>query len=216
MTFRQLIRVIKRRWYITALIALATLIGGWTVDHPQHVYQAESVLLLVPPADPHAPNSLAAATPSIAATGVLVDSILSDSAAADRLRQAGVTGDYAIVPRNNGTVQTPKYSIPAEQMTVTGTDPNAVLTSVAALTKVFIQELNDLQARTGVPVSLRITTQELVPPAVAPVHGSKKRGLIGVALLGVIAVALLPQAYDRYARRRSRRSRASRPEGLTA
>ncbi|MGH3416461.1 MAG: hypothetical protein ACRDVE_07875 [Actinocrinis sp.] len=215
MTFRQIISVIRLRWYVTALIALVTMVAGWTVDHPQRVYQAESVLLLVPPVDPHAPNSLAAATPSIAATGVLVDTVLGDSTSTDRLRRAGVSGDYQIVPRNNGTVQTPKYSIPAEQLTVTGTDPNAVLASVSTLTKVFMAELDDLQARANVPKSLRITTQELVPPSVAPVLGSKKRGLIGVALLGVLALVILPQGFDRYMRRRSRRARVSRSEGLT-
>src|SRR5436305_2108494 len=165
--------MVRSRWYITAVALLLTLAMGWKVDHPARVFQATTVLLLVPPQAPSAPNALAAATPSIAATGLMVDTILSDDTSAGRLRQAGVTDDFALTPRNNGTVQTPKYTVPAEQLSVTGHDPNAVLASVSKLSGLFVAELNDLQARADVPVPLRITTQELVPPAVAEVYGSK-------------------------------------------
>lgn len=210
MTFRELLGTIRARWYVTAVIALLALAAAWKVDHPPRYYQAESVLLLIPPQDPSAPNALAAATPSIAQTGVLVDTILSDAASADRLRKAGVTGDFSVAPRNNGTVQTPRYTIPAEQLVVNGADPNAALASVTALSAAYAQELGDLQARAGVIAADRITTQVLVPPAVAPVKGSKKRGLIAVAAIGTIAVVLIPAAFDRYARRRSRRLAAKR------
>jgi hypothetical protein len=190
-----------------------TLAMGWKVDHPPKVFQATTVLLLVPPQAPSSPNTLAAVTPSIAATGLMVDTILSDGTSADRLRKAGVTDDYSLTPRNNGTVQTPKYSVPAEQLSVTGSDPDAVLTSVTKLTQVFIEELDDMQARADVPVSIRITTQELVPPAVAQVHGSKSRGLAGVAILGAIAIVVLPSWYDRYMRRRHRRARGAAANG---
>ena len=213
MSFREVIETVRSRWYIAAVVLLVTAAAGWKVDHPPRVFQATSVLLLVPPQDPAAPNTLAAATPSIAATGLMVDTVLSDSTSAARLRQAGVTDDYSLTPRNNGTVQTPRYTIPAEQLSVTGHDPNAVLTSLTNLSAVFIAELNDLQARADVPASLRITTQELVAPAVAQVHGSKSRGLAGVAILGTIAIVVLPNWYDRYMRRRNRRAKTADKSG---
>lgn len=206
MTFRELIETVRARWYVAAVVVLVTMAAGWKVDHPPKVFQASTVILLVPPPLPSSPNALAAATPSIAATGLLVDSVLGDATSADRLRKAGVTGDYSLTPRNNGTVQTPKYTVPAEQLSVTGGDPNAALTSVTNLASVFIAELNDLQTRTDVPQSMRITTQLLVSPAVAQVHGSKLRGLAGVALLGMIALVVAPVWFDRYLRRRNRRA----------
>jgi hypothetical protein len=218
-SFREVIETVRSRWYVAAVALLLTLAMGWKVDHPPRVFQATTVILLVPPQAPNAPNALAAATPSIAATGLMVDTILSDGTSADRLRKAGVTNDYSLTPRNNGTVQTPKYSVPAEQLSVTGSDPDAVLSSVTRLAAVFVDELDDMQARADVPVSLRITTQVLVPPAVAQVHGSKLRGLAGVAMLGSIAIVVLPSWFDRYMRRRDRRARgetktnrADRPE----
>jgi hypothetical protein len=209
-TFRELLGTIRARWYVTALVALLTLGAAWKVDHPPRYYQADTVLLLIPPKDPSAPNALAAATPSIAQTGVLVDTILSDAASADRIRKAGVVGHYSVAPRNNGTVQTPRYTIPAEQLIVSGGDPDVALGSVITLSTAYAKELDDLQARAGVTSADRITTQVLVPPAVAPVRGSKTRGLIGVAAIGGIATVLLPTAFDRYARRRSRRLTAKR------
>lgn len=206
MSFREVIETVRARWYVAAVVLLVTMAAGWRVDHPPKLFQATTVILLVPPQEPSSPNALAAATPSIAATGLLVDTILSDATSADRLRKAGVTGDYSLTPRNNGTVQTPKYTVPAEQLSVTGGDPNAVLTSVTNLGGVFIAELNDLQTRSDVPQSLRITTQVLVPPAVEPVHGSKLRGLVGVALLGIIALVVVPIWFNQYMRRRNRRA----------
>ncbi|HEU5354336.1 MAG TPA: hypothetical protein VFU65_07735 [Actinocrinis sp.] len=213
MSFREVLETVLARWYVAAVALLLTLAMGWKVDHPAKVYQATTVLLLVPPQAPSSPNTLAAVTPSIAATGLMVDTILGDSTSVDRLRKAGVTNDYSLTPRNNGTVQTPKYSVPAEQLSVTGPDPDAVLTSVTKLSGLFVEELDDMQARADVPVSIRITTQELVPPSVAQVHGSKSRGLAGVAILGTIAIVVLPSWYDRYMRRRNRRAREATASG---
>jgi hypothetical protein len=208
-TLRALIDTIRLRWYVAAAVALATLAAGWKVDHPPRYYQATAVLLLVPPKQPDAPNALAAVTPSIAQTGVLVDTVLNDATSADRLRKAGVTGDFSLSPRNNGTVQTPYYTVPAEQLTVNGSDPNAAVSSVTALTTVYSQELNTLQARAAVPTRDRITTQVLVPATATPVKGSKIRGLIGTTATGAIALVLVPVWFDRMARRRRRRLAAA-------
>ena len=97
MTLRALIDTIRLRWYVAAVIVLLTAVAGWKVDHPPRYYQASAVLLLVPPKEPDAPNALAAATPSIAQTGVLVDAVLSDKAAADRLRKASRWATSAFV-----------------------------------------------------------------------------------------------------------------------
>lgn len=213
MSFREVIEMVRSRWYVAAVVLSVTLAMGWKVDHPPRVFQATTVLLLVPPQDPSSPNALAAATPSIAATGLAVDTVLSDGTSTGRLRKAGVTGDYSLTPRNNGTVQTPKYTVPAEQLSVTGPDPNAALTSVTNLAGVFVAELDDLQARADVPRSVRITTQVLVPAAVTPVRGSKLRGLVGVAAIGLIATVVLPTWYDRYMRRRNRRAEDASASG---
>jgi uncharacterized protein involved in exopolysaccharide biosynthesis len=210
-SFREVLEIVRLRWYLAAAVLLVTIAAGWLVAHPQRMYQATSVILLVPPKEPSAPNSLAATTPSVAQTGLMVDAILNDSTSADRLRAAGVFGDFTLAPRNNGTTETPKYTVPAEQLTVTGPDPALAVRSVTALSAVFEQELADLQARAGVRAAYWITAQVLVPPAAAPILGSKIRGLVGVAVLGTMGAVLLPHWFERYARRRARRAAASRP-----
>lgn len=218
MTLRELLDAIRLRWYVTGVIALITLAAGWKVDHPPHYFQATSVLLLVPPKAPDAPNSLAAVTPSIAQTGVLVDSVLNDPSSVGPLRKAGVTGDFSLAPRNNGTVQTPYYTVPSEQLTVSSGDPDAAVASVTVLAAQYSQELDDLQARAGVRSADRITTQLLVPPTATPVKGSKTRGLIGTAAVGAIALVLFPVWFDRSARRRARRKASAHrvPSGAGA
>jgi len=210
-SFREVLEIVRLRWYLASAVLLLTLTAGWLVDHPQRMYQATSVILLVPPKAPTAPNKLAATTPSVAQAGLMVDMILNDDTYAQRLRVAGVSGDFTLAPRNNGTTETPKYTIPAEQLTVTGPDPDRAVASVAALSAVFEQELADLQARAGVRAAYRITAQVLVPPTAAPILGSKIRGLVGVALLGTMGAVLLPHWFERYARRRARRAAAARP-----
>lgn len=210
MTLRGLIDTIRLRWYVAAVVVLLTAVAGWKVDHPPRYYQATMVLLLVPPKEPDAPNALAAVTPSIAQTGVLVDTVLSDPTSAQRLRKAGVVGDFSVAPRNNGTVQTPYYTVPAEQLTVNGGDPNVTVGSVTVLSQLYTQELASLQTRAGVPVADRITTQLLVPATATPVKGSKMRGLIGVAVIGTIGLVMIPVWFDRVARRRARRAASAR------
>lgn len=212
MSLQEVIEIVRLRWYLAAAVLLCMLAAGWFVDHPQRMYEATSVILLVPPKEPTAPNKLAATTPSVAQTGLMVDTILTDATYADRLRAAGVAGDFTLAPRNNGTTEIPKYTVPAEQLTVTGPDPDETVRSVTALAAVFESELAELQARAGVQPAYRITAQELVPPLAAPILGSKLRGLVGVAGLGAMGTVLLPHWFERYVRRRARRAAASRPQ----
>jgi hypothetical protein len=212
-SFREVVEIVRLRWYLAVGVLVLTLAGGWRVDHPQKVYQAASVVLLVPPKAPTAPNKLAAATPSIAQTGLMADAILGDANVADRLRAAGVSGDFTLAPRNNGTTETPKYTVPAEQLTVTDTDPDRALRSLDALSAIFEQELDGLQARAGVRAADRITTQVLVGGTAAPVLGSKLRGLVGVAALGTLGFVLVPHWFERFARRRARGRRAAAVSG---
>jgi hypothetical protein len=132
------------------------------------------------------------------------------------LRGAGVAGTFTVSPRNNGTTQTPKYTVPAEQLTVTGTNPDAILGSVTALAQQFALELEDLQARVGVRAAYRITAQQLVAPTVSPLRGSKIRGLFGVAVLGATATVMVPNWFERIVRRRARRTAATRSERIVA
>lgn len=196
--------VIRLRWYVAAVVILATAVAGWHVRHPKPTFVGTCVVVLVPPADPTAPNRLAAVTASIATAGYLVDLAVSDSSQADALHRAGVVGDYAVTPNNNGTSETPQYDLPSEVLTVQTGDPATAVTGVTALKAAYARRFDAIQAADGVPASQRITTEVLVPPAAEQVLGSKSRALIAVAVLGIGATILLPIWFDRWAGRRGR------------
>ena len=218
MSFREMLRVLRRRWYAAALVLAVTAGLSLPVYHPKAEYQASVVLVLIPPAQPGQPNALAATTPSVAATGLAVDFILQSDAETAALRRAGVTDAFTVAPRNSGTQETPAYTVPSELLTVTGASPTATLSETATLTRAFDSSLRSLQQSVGVEVRSLIVAAALTPPAVAELRGSKSRGLAGMAFLGIgfaIAAALwLDRRADRQLARRMARNASEQDENV--
>jgi hypothetical protein len=202
-SLRAVLAVIRLRWYVAAAVVLATAVAGWHVRHPKPTFAGTCVVVLVPPADPTAPNKLAAVTSSIATAGYMVSLAVMDQSQTNTLRQAGVVGDYAITPNNNGTSETPQYDLPSEVLTDQTGDPTSAVSGVKALEVAYAQRFEALQASDGVPENLRIDAQVLVPPIAQQVIGSKSRATIAVGVIGLGAMVLLPLWFDRWATRRN-------------
>jgi len=192
--FHEVLAALRARWYLAAAALLCVAVAGWTaVLHGGPLYQATAAVVLVPPKEPSVPNTLASATPSIAAAGLAVDDILLSPAEGASLRAQGVTDAYGIVPRNNGTNETPAYRVPSEQITVTGADPEGVQQEAETLIADYGVRLRSMQSAAGVPLKVQITDGVLAPPTVAELHGSRSRGAVGLGLLGAgaaVAVAV--------------------------
>lgn len=196
MTFRQVLTALRARWWAAALVMLTALTAGWLVVHPKPVYQATAVVVLVPPQGP-SQNALASVTPSIAAAGLAVDDILLSAAEVSALRGSGVTDQYTITPRNNGTDETPAYTVPSEQITVIGGDSAAGLREAEAVVQAYTANLRSIQAQAGIAPKGQITAGLLAAPASVELAGSRSRGLIAAGLLGsgvavAVAVRLRP------------------------
>lgn len=215
MSPREVIAVLRLRWYVVAVVLFATALGGWHVKHVQPLFQGTAIVVLAPPVQVTAPNKLAATTPSLAVAGLAVNMALLDRSQDARLRQDGVIGDYTITPRNSGTDETPQYYVPSELISVEAGDPTVALHSVTVLQALYNQQLADWQTEQGVATESQITAQVVAPPGVQEVLGAHSRGLIGTALLGVAAAIVLPLWYDRIVRsrapRRTRRVRVRVP-----
>ena len=209
-SLREVLSVIRSRWYVAAVVLLVTAVAGYWVHHPKPTFVGTCVVVLEPPADPTAPNRLSAVTSSIATAGYMVNLAVMDSSQTEALRRAGVVGVYAITPNNNGTAETPQYDLPSEVLTVETGDPATAVSGVTALEAAYAKRFQEIQAEDGVPKSLWITPQMLVPPVAQQVIGSRSRGLIGVAVLGLGAMVILPIWYDRWAARRRGRGRGGR------
>lgn len=185
MAFHELLAALRARWFLVVGALLCAALAGVVVLHGKPLYQATAAVVLVPPKARTTPNTLASTTPSIAAAGQAVDDILLSPAESAALRAQGVLDSYTIVPRNNGTTETPSYEVPSEQITVTGEDPNAVLNETSTLMTDYAARLRSMQTQTGVAVISQITDGVLAPPTVVRLHGSRSRGAVGIGLLGL-------------------------------
>jgi hypothetical protein len=191
--FQVVLAALRTRWYLVAAVLLCTVAAGAYALHGKPVYQAVADVVLTPPKTPSSPNTLAATTPSIAAAGLAVDDILLSPSQSTQLRAQGVVDMYTIVPRNNGTTETPAYRVPTEEITVTGGDADAVLTEAATLVTDFASQLRVMQSEAGVVTRAQITAGVLAPPTELQLHGSRSRGAVAVGLLGIgaaVAVAV--------------------------
>ena len=217
MSFREVISVLCTRWYAVMAVFLVTALASWPVYHPKPEYVASVVLVLTPPVQPGVPNALAATTPSIAATGQAVDLILESQVETQNLRQAGVTDHYTLAPYNSGTEETPAYTIPSEELTVSSGDADVAVRELSVLSNAFYAKLRSMQSDVDVPVKAQITAGLLAQPSVAQLHGAKSRGLAGLMLLGLGFAVAVPLWLDRWlTRRRVRRSANRVPASAAA
>jgi hypothetical protein len=184
LTFQEVLTAVRARWYAALAVLLCVAAVGYLAIREKPLYQASAVVALVPPKEPSVPNTLAAASPSLAAVGVAVDDLLTSASQAAPLRALGVTDQFAVAPRNNGTSETPAYRVPSELITVTGSDPDAVQQEAGILVQAYGAGLSSIQADAGVVASVRITDDTLAPPTTLQLRGSRSRGALGVALLG--------------------------------
>lgn len=191
-SFPEVIAAVRARWYLAVTMLLVTAVAGWFVAHEKPAYQATAVMVLVPPKEPTVPNTLASVTPSIAAAGLAVDDILVSGAEISGLRGSGVLDRYSVTPRNNGTSETPVYTVPSEQITVISANPDTAQQEAQSVVSAYTEELRSMQSAAGVRSSMQITDGMLAPVSVVELHGSKSRGLIAVGLLGVVAAIAVP------------------------
>lgn len=206
MAFHTVLSALRARWQLVLAVLVCVGAAGGYALHAAPVYQATAAVVLVPPKAPAVPNTLASATPSVAAAGLAVDDILLSPAEQAALRAQGVLDGFTVVPRNNGTNETPAYRVPTEQITVTGGNAQAVMAEAATLVADYGARLASMQSAAGVPPRAQITDGVLAPPTVLQLHGSRSRGAVAFGLLGLgaaIAVGL---------RFRPGRTPPSRPE----
>lgn len=189
-TFREVLAALRVRWWIAGAAMVIALAAGWLVVHPKPVYQATAVVVLVPPTG-SSQNALASVTPSIAAAGLAVDDILLSQGEVSALRGSGVTDQFTITPRNNGTDETPAYTVPSEQITVTGGDEPAGLREAETLVQAYTDNLRSMQSQAGIAAKAQITAGLLAAPSSVELQGSRSRGMLAAGLLGLIAAVAL-------------------------
>lgn len=201
----ELIRALRRRWYVLIVAAVLAAAGAVQVLHPTQTYLSTAIVVLKPPVTDNQPNQLANLQPPLAAVSYAAVQQLDSPEGAEELRAAGVRGTYRLIPRNSGTSVTPRYLIPSLQIQAEQAEPAAADTAVRKIIEIYTKHLTDMQTQQGVPDSARMSVTLLVPPTAAEQSGNKSRGLAGAALLGGIGGVVVALWADRLLTRRSRR-----------
>ncbi|GGS27407.1 hypothetical protein Snoj_09910 [Streptomyces nojiriensis] len=201
----ELIRALRRRWYVLVVAAVLAAAGAVQVLHPTQTYLSTAIVVLKPPVTDNQPNQLANLQPPLAAVSYAAIQQLDSPEGAEELRVAGVRGTYRLIPRNSGTSVTPRYLIPSLQIQAEQAEPAAADTAVRKIIEIYTKHLTDMQTQQGVPDSARMSVTLLVPPTAAVQTGNKSRGLAGAALLGGVGGVVVALWTDRLLTRRSRR-----------
>ncbi|GAA2236000.1 hypothetical protein GCM10010430_16010 [Kitasatospora cystarginea] len=200
-----MVRALLRRWYVLALAAVLTLAGAVVVAKPPVVYRSAAVVRIKPPETPQDPSGMTDFRPSLAIIGAAVVTVLKSPSGTGELRQAGVSGDFDLAPRNTGTTKTEAYVVPTVEISVKGADPKRADLEVDVIVQYFGTELRRLQDGKNIPEQRYITSDQLVPATALPVLGVKSRGLVGVAALGMLGGVACTLWTDEYLRSRARR-----------
>ncbi|WP_405528140.1 hypothetical protein OG592_09595 [Streptomyces avidinii] len=209
----ELVRALRRRWYVLIVAGVLAAAGAVQVLHPTQTYLSTAIVVLKPPVTDNQPNQLANLQPPLAAVSYAAVQQLDSPAGAAELRAAGVSGTYRLIPRNSGTSVTPRYLIPSLQIQAEQAGPAAADTAVRKIIEIYTRHLTDLQAQQGVPDSARMSVTLLVPPTAVVQTGTKSRGLAGTALLGAVGGVVAALWTDRLLTRRSRRRRTAADAG---
>lgn len=210
MDLAEVVRVIRTRWYVMVPLLLLTIALTVGVDRSIPTkYQATSELSLL------ASQSATAGTDKVPGTGnafLSFDTSLNDTAdflvrrlgsndAATDLKNLGVTETYAVALAANAQG-------PFMTLTVTGTNPEHVLTSMNTLTTYTARQLEAVQAQAGVrPVDM-IRSMVIVPPGPpTPQTKTKVQDVLGVAIGGLVLSFLSTFVVENIQASRRRRRR---------
>ncbi len=192
MDLAEIVRVMRRRWYVLlpGLLLTAALVAGAYVAVPV-TYQSQSTVMLL--------NSRKATVaydgnPFLSSQTTLTgmaDSLarnLNSDASLATLRSQGATGTTFAKIADNAQG-------PLMWLTVTGTDEKAVLTSDRLLTAYAAKRLQEFQDGQGVTPGAMIRMTTIVPPQ-RPVAQTKTRTeYLALAGLAGVAVSLTAAFY---------------------
>ncbi|MEJ8641750.1 Wzz/FepE/Etk N-terminal domain-containing protein [Streptomyces sp. MS1.HAVA.3] len=85
----ELVRALRRRWYVLVLAAVLAAAGAVQVLHPTQTYLSTAIVVVKPPVTDNQPNQLANLQPPLAAVSYAAVQQLDSPAGAAELRAAG-------------------------------------------------------------------------------------------------------------------------------
>jgi hypothetical protein len=189
MDFGEIMRVIRKRWYVAlpgAILTVAlTLVAYLAV--PMKYESLSTLALINSPRSVTAPgngNPFLTFESSLTATADFLARSLTADETVDELKGMGVTEEYTAALADNAQG-------PFITLTVTGTDKVHVLESTKVLTEYAKRKLRTMQEQSGAPENSMIQAATIIPPQPPEPVLKKKVEVVAGAAGGAIAVSFL-------------------------
>ncbi|THA84317.1 O-antigen ligase family protein [Streptomyces sp. A0592] len=218
MSIRELVAVLRRRWYVIVPAIVLSLLAALHLYRSVPVaYQSQSSVALLDSSaasklPPSFGNPISNAGGALVVTADVLIRTLSGADSARELHSLGVSDPYTVGFAAN-------TSGPLLTLTVTGTDREKVLEETNILTGFAGEQLNALQAAAKVQPAYMVQTAPVVlPQTPVPQLKSRYQQVLGVLIVGVGSGFTLSFVADALlnARRRRRESSAGDSGGDSA
>jgi capsular polysaccharide biosynthesis protein len=210
MDFGEILRIVRKRWYITlpgVILSIAVTITAFVVVPTS--YESKVTLSLInSPRSVTAPgngNPFLTFDSSLTATADFLARSLMTAEAVRELKGMGVTEEYTAALADNAQG-------PFITLTVTGTRPGHVQESAAVLADYATKKLRTLQEQSGAPENSMIRVAVIIPPQPAdPVIKKKIEIVAGTAGLLFTMTFVITFVTESFLRSRQRSTRL--PDG---
>jgi capsular polysaccharide biosynthesis protein len=212
MDLGEILRVMRKRWYLMApIMALTAVLTGLAYLLLPTTYESTSTVSLLTAERASIVNKSGNTNPyltfdsSLVATADFLSRSLSSKGSQDELKGMGVTEEYTVALADNA--QGPFISI-----VVDGTNASKVLRSTSTLTDYASRRLTDIQTASGVRPEDMIRLTTIIPPQKPQaLIKAKLQSVIAVAAIGTALAFLITFVTEGMARSRRATNRAASP-----
>ncbi|MGE7432959.1 MULTISPECIES: YveK family protein [Kitasatospora] len=184
---REVLRVIRKRWYVTLPIVLITVALSAVANSVlPTTYQSQCSISLLNSPDvaaeaPNNGNPFLSFSQALTVTADFLGRRLSSDESAKDLKARGLTGEYGVKLADNAMG-------PFLTLTVTGSDPAQVKKSTVVLNTYAADQLKAIQTEQKAPAGAQITSTVIIPPQEP--QAQLKQKLQSVALIGLAGLAV--------------------------
>ncbi|AHI01783.1 hypothetical protein GCM10010174_87430 [Kutzneria viridogrisea] len=198
-----IVRVLRRRWELTAAVAavLVVLVGAVVFLVPQQ-FKVTAISLVTPTSNTNVQNPYTSADKSQSQMAALLVTVLTAPQTADEYTAAGATGSIQVT-NGNGATDTSQTDSPFITITVTDRSAGGAVKSAQVVHQRAVTELKNRQDAAKVDPTQRLTLTEVLPAADATTTRASQYRAVGlVAALGLVLGVLGIVVADRVLARR--------------
>jgi hypothetical protein len=189
-----IVALLRRHLMAVGVIFILTLGLGYRFTHtPQGYVDTATVVFAAPQ------GALFSGVSDLLVIDALTTNSMMSETGHLQVNRYGGTSSYNVTLVNLNTEDYPNYSNPYVSVTTSSQDAATAQRTFSAVMKVLQDDLAELQARQGAKPYTWIQARTIATPS-GPVAqtGSRKRTLLGLAILATIATFMMTKFLDRH------------------